>query len=118
MLGSITQHESLRLYPKSALRKNNILDRRPRTASANEYVTRDQIIMTNAGNESWRNSKVRFEIPEMDVSPSSSVQGSLGHSSVQESSGLGVQGSSGLSYQGPKDKGLKGFENKGFINDQ
>ena len=106
MLGSITQHESLRLYPKSVLRKNNMLDRRPRTVSVNEYVTRDQM-MTNAGNENWRNSKVRFEIP--DVS-SSSVQGSSGPSSIQ--------GSSGLSYQGPKDKGFKAFENKGFINYQ
>ena len=133
MLGSITQHESLRLYPKSVLRKNNILDRRPRTVSANEYVTRDQMMMTNAGNECWRNSKVRFEIPDIEVS-SSSIQGSSGPSSIQGSSGLSYQGSwelsyqgssglsyqgsSGLSYQGPKDKGFKAFENKGFINDQ
>ena len=68
ILRSRTQHQSLKLDERPSIRNKNVL---ARTTSYNEYLTKDQMIrLENSENENWRNSKVRFEIPQIVVSNS------------------------------------------------
>ena len=72
ILRSRTQHQSLKLDERPSIRNKNVLERKlVRTTSHNQYLTKDQMIrLENSENENWRNSKVRFEIPQIVVSNS------------------------------------------------
>lgn len=70
ILRSRTQNQSLKLDDRPSIKNKHLLGRKlARTASENEHLRKDQIVtIENSENENWRNSKVRFEIPEIKVS--------------------------------------------------
>ena len=72
ILRTRTQHQSLKLDERPSTRNKNLLGRKlVRTTSHKEYLTKDEMLrLGHSENENRRNSKVRFEIPEIVVSNS------------------------------------------------